>query len=61
MKGDTADRAAASKDAHAADTYTEWLKAEVQASIDDPSPGVPHDEAMRQIRAALVLAYEPED
>lgn len=50
------DRAAAMKDAHAAAAYTRWLKAEVQQAIDDPSPAVPHDEAMRQIRAAIKRA-----
>lgn len=33
--------------------YTEWLKAEVQEALDDPSPPVPHEEAIRQIRAAI--------
>lgn len=47
------DRAAAMKDAHATAAYTRWLKAEVQEAIDDPHPTVPHDEAMRQIRAAI--------
>jgi len=30
--------------------YDEWLKAEVLEALDDPSPLVAHDEAMRQIR-----------
>lgn len=47
------DRAAAMKDAHAAAAYTKWLKAEVQEALDDASPTIPHDEAMRQIRAAI--------
>jgi hypothetical protein len=50
------DRAAALKDAHEAAAYVKWLKAEIQQAIDDPSPTVPHDEAMRQIRAALKRA-----
>jgi len=50
------DRAAAMKDAHAAAAYTKWLKAEVQEAIDDTSPTIPHDEAMRQVRAAIKLA-----
>jgi hypothetical protein len=50
------DRAAAMKDAHAAAAYTKWLKAEVQEAIDDTSPTVPHDEAMRQVRAAIKRA-----
>ncbi len=35
------------------DTAASWLKAEVQAAFDDTSPAVPHDEAMRQVRAAI--------
>ena len=50
------DRAAAMKDAHAAAAYTNWLKAEVQEALDDTSPTIPHDEAMRQVRAAIKLA-----
>jgi hypothetical protein len=50
------DRAAAMKDAHAAAAYTKWLKAEVQEALDDTSPTVPHDEAMRLVRAAIKLA-----
>lgn len=45
------DRTAATPDAVAA--YAQWLEAEVQEAIDDTSPSVPHDEAMRQIRAAI--------
>ena len=47
------DRAAAMKEAHAAAAYTKWLNAEVQEAIDDTSPTVPHEDAMRQVRAAL--------
>lgn len=50
------DRAEAMKDAHAAAAYTKWLKAEVQEALDDTSPTIPHDEAMRQVRAAIKLA-----
>jgi len=50
------DRAAAMKDAHQAAAYTKWLKAEIQEAIDDPSPTLPHDEAMRQVRAAVKAA-----
>jgi hypothetical protein len=50
------DRAAAMKDAHAAAAYTKWLKAEVQEAIEDTSPTIPHDEAMRRVRAALKVA-----
>lgn len=50
------DRAAAMKSAHEAAAYTKWLKAEVQEAIDDTSPTIPHDEAMRQVRAAIKQA-----
>ena len=50
------DRAAAMKDAHQAAAYTKWLKAEIQEAIDDPSPTIAHDEAMRQVRAAIKRA-----
>lgn len=50
------DRAVAMKEAHAAAAYTKWLKAEVQEALDDTSPTIPHDEAMRQVRAAIKLA-----
>lgn len=50
------DRSAALTDAQSAAAYAQWLKAEVQEAIDDTSPSVPHDEAMRQIRAALKLS-----
>ena len=47
------DRTAALKNAHQAAAYATWLKAEVQAAIDDTSPSVAHDEAMRQVRSAI--------
>lgn len=50
------DRSTAMKDAHAAAAYTKWLDAEVQEAIDDTSPTVSHEEAMRQVRAALKQA-----
>lgn len=31
----------------------DWLAAEVQEALSDPSPGIPHEEAMRPIRAAV--------
>lgn len=38
------DRAEALKRAHEAAAYDEWFREQVQASIDDPRPGIPHDE-----------------
>lgn len=36
--------------------YDQWLQAEVQEAIDDTDPTVPHDEVMRQVRAAIAKA-----
>lgn len=33
--------------------YDAWLAAEVQESLDDDAPSIPHDEAMRMVREAL--------
>lgn len=37
-------------------SYTAWLKAKLQASLDDPRPGVPHDQVMAEMEAILVEA-----
>ena len=34
-------------------SYTAWLKAKVQASLDDPRPSIPHDQVMAEARALL--------
>ena len=36
--------------------YDAWFRAQVQEALNDPSPPIPHEEAMRQIRAALKLS-----
>lgn len=33
--------------------YSAWVRAQVQEALDDPSPLIPHDEAVRQIKAAI--------
>lgn len=33
--------------------YDFWFRAKVQASIDDPRPSIPHDEAMAQVERML--------
>ena len=33
--------------------YDAWFRRRVQASLDDPRPGVPHDEAMARIKRKL--------
>ena len=39
-------------------SYTAWLKAKVQASLDDPRPNIAHDEVMAEARALLALKEE---
>ncbi|MGP2928593.1 MULTISPECIES: type II toxin-antitoxin system RelB family antitoxin [Serratia] len=31
------------------DSYDSWFRAKVQAALDEPRPGIPHDEAMAEI------------
>lgn len=47
------DRAIAMKNAHEAAAYDKWLKAEIQEAIDDPTPSIPHEDVMRDVRAAI--------
>ena len=42
-------RAEAMREAHQAAAYTKWLAAEIQESVDDPRPSIPHDEVMAQM------------
>lgn len=46
-------RAEAMRKAHQAAAYTEWLAAEIQEAIDDPRPGIPHDEVMVRMDARI--------
>jgi hypothetical protein len=34
-------------------SHDRWLRAKVQASIDDPRPNVPHDQVMAGMRALI--------
>ncbi|WP_026136996.1 hypothetical protein [Pseudomonas sp. CBZ-4] len=34
-------------------SYDRWFRAKVQASIDDPRPSIPHDEAMAEVERML--------
>ncbi len=36
-----------------ADSYDRWFRAKVQAALDDPNPGIPHDEVMAEMRALI--------
>jgi hypothetical protein len=47
------DRDAALEGAQTAAAYTGWLKAAIQDALDDHHATVPHDKAMRQVRAAI--------
>ena len=39
-------------------SYTAWLKAKVQASLDDSRPSIPHDKVMAEARALLASKKE---
>ncbi len=34
-------------------SYDRWFRAEVQASLDDPRPSIPHDQVMAEIHALM--------
>ncbi|CAI1910721.1 Uncharacterised protein [Serratia entomophila] len=36
-----------------ADSYERWFRAKVHAALDDPRPGIPHDEAMATLDRLL--------
>ena len=42
-------RAEAMREAHKAAAYSKWLAAEIQESIDDARPSIPHDEVMAEM------------
>lgn len=46
-------RAQVLRDAHEAGAYVKWLGSEIQESIDDPRPSVPHDEVMSRMDARI--------
>ncbi len=46
-------RADAMREAHEAAAYTKWLAAEIQASINDHRPSIPHDEVMAEMDADI--------
>lgn len=46
-------RADAMRGAHEAVAYNQWLAAEIQASIDDPRPSIPHEEVMARMDAKI--------
>lgn len=40
-------------------SYTAWLKAKIQASLNDPRPNIPHDKVMAEARALLESKKNP--
>ena len=34
-------------------SYDRWLRAKVQASLDDPRPSIPHDQVMAEMEAII--------
>jgi hypothetical protein len=46
-------RAEAMRGAHEAAAYNQWLASEIQASIDDPRPSIPHDEVIAEMDATI--------
>ena len=36
-----------------AQAYDSWFRARVQAALDDPRPGVPHDQVMAEMRRII--------
>jgi hypothetical protein len=40
-----------------ADSYEQWFRAKVQESLDDPRPGIPHDQVMAKMDA-LISKYD---
>jgi hypothetical protein len=39
-----------------AEEYDRWFRAKVEAAMNDTRPGIPHDEAMARIDAAIKRA-----
>ena len=36
-----------------AEAYDAWLRAEIEASLADPRPSIPHDQVMAELRAII--------
>jgi hypothetical protein len=46
-------RAQAMRQAHEAAAYNQWLAGEIQKSLDDPRPNIPHNEIMAEMDADI--------
>jgi len=53
MSRSRSSQAEAMRTAHQAAAHNRWLAAEIQESLDDPRPSVPHDEAMAAMDAEI--------
>ncbi|AZE76863.1 antitoxin [Pseudomonas synxantha] len=44
-------------------SYEQWFRVKVQEALDDPRPGIPHDEVMREMKAFIEskLSLHPTD
>ena len=38
-----------------------WLRAKVQAALDEPGPSIPHDQVMAELRARIEEAARADD
>jgi hypothetical protein len=44
-----------------AEAYDRWFRAKVQASLDNPRPNIPHDEAMARMKAKIEAARQKQN
>jgi len=44
--------------AEEAEAYDRWFRAKVQASMDDPHPGIPHEVVMAEVLAIINAQIE---
>ncbi len=43
-----------------AEAYDAWFRAKVREALDDPRPGIPHDQAMAEMQAIIDGKAKPE-
>jgi len=41
-----------------ADSHDRWFRERVQRSLDDPRPGIPHDQVMAEMEAIIAEAEQ---
>jgi hypothetical protein len=42
-----------------AEAYDVWFRARVQEALDDPRPGIPHDQVMAEMKAIIAGKGKP--